>query len=66
MPRTGSSSSAPKAATAAGKPVLGLDPRVAAGTPEDVVKEKRSYTGAHLKPVLANGGPKRRKVEAAE
>ena len=26
---------------------------VAAGTPEDVVKEKRSYTGAFLKPVLA-------------
>jgi excinuclease ABC subunit A len=39
---------------------------VAAGTPEDVVKEKRSYTGAYLKPVLAKGGPKRRKVEAAE
>jgi excinuclease ABC subunit A len=38
---------------------------VAAGTPEDVVKEKRSYTGAYLKPVLAKGGPKR-KVEAAE
>jgi excinuclease ABC subunit A len=39
---------------------------VAAGTPEDVVKEKRSYTGQYLKPVLAKGGPKRRKVEAAE
>ena len=26
---------------------------VAAGTPEDVVREKRSYTGAFLKPVLA-------------
>lgn len=25
--------------------------------PEDVVKEKRSYTGAYLKPVLAKGGP---------
>jgi excinuclease ABC subunit A len=25
---------------------------VAAGTPEEVVKEKRSYTGAFLKPVL--------------
>ena len=44
---------------------LGLDPRVgpeggdgggeivAAGTPEDIVKVKRSYTGAFLKPVLA-------------
>jgi excinuclease ABC subunit A len=39
---------------------------VAAGSPEDVVKEKRSYTGQYLKPVLAKGGPKRRKVEAAE
>jgi excinuclease ABC subunit A len=41
---------------------------VAAGTPEDVVKEKRSYTGAFLKPVLGRkdgrGGKKR--VEAAE
>ena len=25
---------------------------VAAGTPEDIVREKRSYTGAFLKPVL--------------
>ena len=39
---------------------------VAAGTPEDVAKEKRSYTGQYLKPVLAKGGSKRRKVEAAE
>jgi excinuclease ABC subunit A len=40
---------------------------VAAGTPEDIVREKRSYTGAFLKPVLARGGGKRRKrVEAAE
>lgn len=40
---------------------------VASGTPEDVVREKRSYTGAFLKPVLARGGrrPKMR-VEAAE
>ena len=31
---------------------------VAAGTPEDIVREKRSYTGAFLKPVLARGaGP---------
>jgi excinuclease ABC subunit A len=37
-----------------------------AGMPEDVVKEKRSYTGQYLKPMLARGGPKRRKVEAAD
>ena len=41
---------------------------VAAGTPEDIVREKRSYTGQFLKPVLARkearGGKKR--VEAAE
>jgi excinuclease ABC subunit A len=40
---------------------------VAAGTPEEIVREKRSYTGAFLKSVLARGGGKRRKrVEAAE
>jgi excinuclease ABC subunit A len=38
---------------------------VAAGTPEDVVREKRSYTGAFLKPVLQRR-PARRRVEAAE
>ncbi len=40
---------------------------VAEGTPEDVVKVKRSYTGAFLKPVLARreAGRKRR-TEAAE
>jgi len=48
---------------------------VAAGTPEDVAREKRSYTGAILRPVLARRGaaaaaergrrPKGR-VEAAE
>jgi len=41
---------------------------VAAGTPDDIVREKRSYTGAFLKPVLARRGagkPKKR-VEAAE
>ena len=40
---------------------------VAQGTPEDVVKVKRSYTGAFLKPVLARreAGRKRR-TEAAE
>jgi excinuclease ABC subunit A len=42
---------------------------VAAGTPEDVVHEKRSYTGAFLKPVLARRGAeprKKKRVEAAE
>jgi len=40
---------------------------VAAGPPEAVVKEKRSYTGAFLKPVLARRGAQRRKgMEAAE
>jgi excinuclease ABC subunit A len=42
---------------------------VASGTPEDIVREKRSYTGAFLKPVLARGassGKRRRRVEAAE
>jgi len=42
---------------------------VAAGTPEDVTKEKRSYTGAFLKPVLGrreSGRGKKRSIEAAE
>jgi excinuclease ABC subunit A len=40
---------------------------VTAGTPEDIVREKRSYTAAFLKPVLARGGvAKKRRVEAAE
>jgi excinuclease ABC subunit A len=40
---------------------------VAAGTPEDVVREKRSYTGAFLKPVLDRREPKRKaRTEAAE
>jgi excinuclease ABC subunit A len=44
---------------------------VAAGTPEDVVREKRSYTGQFLKPVLARGtesagGRRRKRIEAAE
>jgi excinuclease ABC subunit A len=42
---------------------------VAQGTPEDIVKAKRSYTGAFLKPVLAREAPGRRKkkgMEAAE
>ena len=44
---------------------------VAAGTPEDIVREKRSYTGQFLKPVLARGsdsagGRPRKRIEAAE
>ena len=40
---------------------------VAAGTPEDVVKVKRSYTGAFLKPVLERRVNKpRKRIEAAE
>jgi excinuclease ABC subunit A len=41
---------------------------VAAGTPEDIVKAKRSYTGQYLKPVLEREGkPKRKKgMQAAE
>jgi excinuclease ABC subunit A len=41
---------------------------VAAGTPEDVAKEKRSYTGAFLKPVLGRREPGRgkKRIEAAE
>ena len=55
---------------AARKPVLGLDPRSAAGPPEAIVKEKRSYAGRFLAEVLARrpaGGVKRGKAqEAAE
>jgi excinuclease ABC subunit A len=39
---------------------------VAAGTPEDVVREKRSYTGAFLAPVLERREAKRKRTEAAE
>ncbi len=42
---------------------------VAAGTPEDIVREPKSYTGAFLKPVLARGGAggkRKRRIEAAE
>ena len=40
---------------------------VAAGPPEEIVKEKRSYTGQFLKPVLARrDGGKKKRVEAAE
>jgi excinuclease ABC subunit A len=40
---------------------------VAAGSPEDVVKVKRSYTGQFLKPVLGRReAGRRRTTEAAE
>jgi excinuclease ABC subunit A len=39
---------------------------VAAGTPEDIVKVKRSYTGQFLAPVLGRKTGKRSRVEAAE
>ena len=42
---------------------------VAQGTPEEVVKVARSYTGQFLKPVLARSSParsKKKRVEAAE
>jgi len=42
---------------------------VAAGTPEDIVREKRSYTGQYLKPVLQRGAAsakRKRRIEAAE
>ncbi len=53
--------------TAAKKPALGLDPRVASGTSEDIVREKRSYAGAFLQPVLARvDGKHKRRIDAAE
>jgi excinuclease ABC subunit A len=39
---------------------------VAAGTPEEIVKVKRSYTGQFLAPVLARRVAKRKRTEAAE
>ena len=42
---------------------------MAAGPPEEIVREKRSYTGAFLKPVLARRSGergKKKRVEAAE
>ncbi len=39
---------------------------VAAGTPEDIVREKRSYTGAFLKPVLKRQEKPKKRIEAAE
>ena len=44
-------------------------PRVAAGPPEAVVKEKRSYSGTFFAPVLGRreaGAGKRKGMEAAE
>jgi excinuclease ABC subunit A len=41
---------------------------VAAGTPEDIVRAKRSYTGQFLAPVLARdaSGKRKKRIEAAE
>src|SRR5262249_26504020 len=39
---------------------------VAAGTPEDIVRVKKSYTGQFLAPVLVRGGKKKRSVAAEE
>ena len=38
---------------------------VAAGTPEDIAREKRSYTGAVLKPVLARKAARPKKGQQA-
>jgi excinuclease ABC subunit A len=43
--------------------------RGSGGTPEDVAREKRSYTGAFLKPVLGRrdvSGGRKKRIEAAE
>src|SRR5690606_26143154 len=37
---------------------------IAAGTPEDIAREKKSYTGAFLKPVLAKARTSRRAANA--
>jgi hypothetical protein len=55
-----------RATAAASKPALRLDPRVAAGPPEEIVREKRSYTGAFLKPVLNRQGKPKKRIQAAE
>jgi excinuclease ABC subunit A len=39
---------------------------VAAGTPEDIVKVKRSYTAEFLKPVLGRQEKPRKRIQAAE
>jgi hypothetical protein len=54
---TGSSTSVPKAATAAAK---------SSPPAEDIAREKRSYTGAFLKPVLARKGAEQRKKKRVE
>ncbi len=39
---------------------------VAAGTPEDIVRENKSYTGQFLKPVLNRKGKPKKRIQAAE
>ena len=39
---------------------------VAQGTPEDIVKAKRSYTGEFLKPMLGRQEKPKKRIEAAE
>ena len=39
---------------------------VASGTPEDIVRVKRSYTGQFLAPVLARKPERKKRIEAAE
>ena len=58
-PPTGSSTSAPKAATAAARSSPSARPRT-------IVKEKRSYTGAFLKPVLARAPAAHRRAGGEE
>ena len=54
--------------------IIGLGPEsgdgggeiVAQGTPEDIVKVKRSFTGQFLKPVLEREVKPKKRIEAAE
>ena len=39
---------------------------VAVGTPEDIVRVKRSYTGQFLAPVLVRRPQRKKRIEAAE
>ncbi len=39
---------------------------VAAGTPEDIVKAKRSYTAEFLRPVLLRQEKPKKRIQAAE
>ena len=39
---------------------------VTAGTPEDIVRVKRSYTGQFLAPVLRRKPERKKRIEAAE